>query len=145
MYDAGSCSDLTSAAPLDLKRGQLVPGRLGSAPHSIKEELAVSGAASVGVGVDWPSGCGYRLPSWGAAAAAPFEPLKAGVDRVKMPAAELGRDRTAAYFSPGLYLGREPLPAAATQREAAGSQDKRLPGEAGRGGTVGLGLRRWSH
>ena len=121
MYDGGSCSDLGSAAPLDLKRGQLM-----SARHTIKEELAAVSGSAGGVGVEWPAGCGYRLPSWGAAAS-PFDPLKSSsVERVKVPPTEMGRDR--AYFSPGLYLGREPLPAPAAQREAAESHDKRLSG-----------------
>ena len=92
--------------------------------------MSGAAAAAVGVGVEWPSGCGYRLPGWGAAAA-PFDPLKSGVERVKMPPAELGRDRAAAaaYFSPGLYLGREPLPASTPLRESSETQDKRGPGE----------------
>ncbi|KAF0313294.1 hypothetical protein FJT64_016174 [Amphibalanus amphitrite] len=120
MYEGGSCSDLGTAGPLDLKRGQLMSGRLGSSSsHNIKEELTSSGA------VEWPAGCGYRLPSWGAAAA-PFDTIKGGVERVKVPAAELGRDRAAAYFSPGLYLSRDPLqPSGPPQRDAA-DQDKRI-------------------
>ncbi|KAF0308406.1 hypothetical protein FJT64_020359 [Amphibalanus amphitrite] len=123
MYEGGSCSDLGTAGPLDLKRGQLMSGRLSSSSsHNIKEELTSSGA------VEWPAGCGYRLPSWGAAAA-PFDPIKGGVERVKVPAAELGRDRAAAYFSPGLYLSRDPLqPSGPPQRDAA-DQDKRISDE----------------
>ncbi|XP_043197521.1 uncharacterized protein LOC122367999 [Amphibalanus amphitrite] len=121
MYEGGSCSDLGTAGPLDLKRGQLMSGRLSSSSHNIKEELTSSGA------VEWPAGCGYRLPSWGAAAA-PFDTIKGGVERVKVPAAELGRDRAAAYFSPGLYLSRDPLqPSGPPQRDAA-DQDKRISG-----------------
>ncbi|XP_037084755.1 uncharacterized protein LOC119105393 [Pollicipes pollicipes] len=111
MYEGGSCSDLSSGGPLDLKRGQLMTSRLGAAPHAIKEELA--GA------VEWPAGCGYRLPSWGAGA--PFDPLKSSVDRVKMAPPELGRERS--YFSPGLYLGRDSL--AACPRDMS-EQEKRM-------------------
>lgn len=109
MYDGSSCSD--GGAARDLRRSPLVTSRLPA--HGVKEELAA---------VEWPPGCGYRLPGWGSAPT--LDTLKSPV---KMSPPDLSRDR--GYFNAGLYLGREAL-AAPGQREL--DTQKRMPGQSAR-------------